>query len=156
MPDSREAEPPLPLEQLAAWLEAARERIAAQVTVRHSRRARGASTTVSIDHRLSCDLEGFAGWRISTAPTLLPRAHFSSYAMYQIKTAVRHGRGRALYCQDSLALEVIAALSYHIDDDERKPVLLTAVAFRIGDVLRQAGVPSRLIRTEELAGRGRP
>jgi hypothetical protein len=123
---------PLPpfLGPLAEWLGAARERISAQVTVRETKRASGANTTVTIDHRLSCDLDDFAGWHVSTAPALLPRAHFSSYAKHLIKTAAQHGRGRALYCHDPLAQEVVSALSYHIDDDERKPVLLTALGFR--------------------------
>jgi len=104
-------------------------RLDRQVTVRRKRRASGAETVVKIDHRLSCDLDAHAGWHIRTRQTLLPRAHFSSWAIAHIKNAER-SRGRAIYCHDSTAQEVIAAPSYHIDEDSRMPILITTLAFR--------------------------
>jgi hypothetical protein len=134
-----------PLAELARWLTDARERIRGQVHVREYKRASGNETVVAIDHRLSCDLDAHEGWHVQTRPTLLPRAHFSSWAIAHIKTAGRR-RGRAIYCHDPLVQEVIAAVSYHIDDDPRMPILLTTLAFRTD----AAGNP--FLRYRTLAG----
>jgi len=116
-------------DELGRWLAGARERIFRQVNVREKERSTGKETVVTIDHRLSCDLEAHAGWHIQTRPTVLPRAHFSSEVRAKIKTAERT-RGRAIYCHDLIDQEVIAAVSYHIDEDSHMPVLITTLGFR--------------------------
>ena len=117
------------LAELARWLNGARDRIVAQVTVRQEHRASGRETLVTIDHRLSCDLPLHAGWHVRTRPTVLPRAHFSSWAIARVKSAEQR-RGRAIYCHDLTLQEVTAAASYHVDTSKRLPLLLTTLAFR--------------------------
>jgi hypothetical protein len=114
-----------PLQKLAEWLGQSRtaRQIAKQVTVRSGR----ARTEVAIDHRLSCPLAAHDGWRVSTKPTFLPLAHFSSYARACLKTA---DSGRTIYCHDRGTGEVIGALSYHIDERAHMPVLITAIGLR--------------------------
>jgi hypothetical protein len=113
------------------WLAEIDETIAAQVNVRELERGGGPRTVVTIDHRLHCRVEiHSAGWRVSTKPTFLPAAHFSSHARHLLKTATAE-RGRTLYCHDLLSNEVIAALSYHIDQRSHFPVLITAIGLRI-------------------------
>jgi len=114
------------LATLGGWLGDRRDAIASQVIVRDV----AGQTEVSIDHRFSCDLEPHAGWHVRTRPTLLPRAHFASYAGAKIKGAA-HDRGRAIYCHDPLSNEVTAALSYHLDGRAHFPLLVTAFGFRI-------------------------
>lgn len=119
------------LDRLASWLidQWATIDIPGQVTLRETAGAHGARTTVAIDHLLSSPVEAHDGWRISTKPTFLPREHFSSQARHLLKTA-EPSRGRAIYCHDRTAAEVIAGLSYHIDDNPGFPVLITTIAFR--------------------------
>jgi hypothetical protein len=113
------------LAELAAWLGEHADGISRQVVVREAT----GTTEVSIDHRLSCELERHAGWHVQTAPTLLPRGHFPSFAGARIKAASAE-RGRALYCHDPLSQEVTAALSYHLDERKELPLLITAIGFR--------------------------
>ncbi len=119
------------LDRLARWLidQWATIDIPGHVTVRKATGAYGMRTTVAIDHLLSGPLEAHDGWRISTKPTFLPREHFSSQARHFLKTA-EPGRGRAIYCHDWSSLEVVAGLSYHVDDKSGFPVLITTIAFR--------------------------
>ncbi len=117
-----------PLDMLANWLSAARQRIHRQLNVRTQKRASGTQTEIRIDHRMPCDLDLFPDWHIQTLPTFLPRVHFASYAGAKIKSAARHGR--AIYCHDSSAQEVTAALSYHLDQRTHLPILITALGFR--------------------------
>lgn len=132
-------------EELVRWLIDARDRILTQVNVREKQRSTGKETVVSIDHRLSSDLAAHAGWHIKTKPTVLPRAHFSSEVRAKVKTAERT-RGRAIYCHDPVDQEVIAAVSYHIDEDSHMPVLITTLGFRT-DTGRNA-----FLRYKTLAG----
>jgi hypothetical protein len=118
-----------PLDLLARWLTEKRAMISRQVTIRKSEGAYGKRTEVAIDHRLSCDLPGHGGWRISTKPTFLSQHRFGSWARHHLKTA-HDGRGRAIYCHDLSAAEVVAGMSYHIDDNTRIPVLVTMIALR--------------------------
>lgn len=68
---------------------------------------------------------------MTTKRTFLPRAHFSSFAAHQLKTAA-HERGRTIYCHDrSRDDEVVAGIRYHIDDRAKWPVFILAIAFRI-------------------------
>jgi hypothetical protein len=133
------------LELLARWLidQRASIDISGHVTVRERLGAEGTRTVVAIDHLLSCPLGGYDGWRISTKPTFLPREHFSSQARHLLKTA-EPGRGRAIYCHDRSAAEVVAGLSYHIDDNRAFPVLITTLAFRT-DVERNAYLRHRTL-----------
>lgn len=120
------------LEILSRWLchEDVAERIAAQVKVRTQPSAYGARTKVEIDHQLACPLDLHEGWRVTTKRTYLPSAHFSSQARHYLKTA-EDERGRTIYCHELGAAQVVAALSYHIDDRPTIPVLLTAIGLRI-------------------------
>lgn len=136
------------LKELARWLTDARDRVVRQVNVRENERASGTETIVRIDHRLSCDLEAHAGWHIRTTQTFLPGAHFSSQARTYVKTAAR-SRGRAIYCYGLVDEEVIAAVSYHVDEDSHMPVLITTLGLRtdIGgnDFLRYRTVAGALV-----------
>jgi hypothetical protein len=118
------------LSRLARWLADAWKRILNQVNVIEQGRRSGKTTLVAVDHRLSCDLEMHAGWHIQTKPTFLPRDHFSSQARAYVKNAER-ARGRAMYCHDLIEQEVVAVMSYHIDEDARMPILITTLGFRI-------------------------
>lgn len=120
-----------PLDVLARWLDEQRDRIdiPRHVTVRKAEGAYGMRTRVAIDHRLSCDLGPHNGWRISTKPTFVSQHQFGSLARHYLKTA-DHSRGRAIYCHDLSAAEVVAGMSYHIDDNTAIPVLLTTIALR--------------------------
>ena len=115
------------LSELARWLSDARDRIDRQVHVR--KRAARKETAVKIDHRLSCDLESHTGWYVHTRPTFLPRAHFSSQVRFTIKTAAGM-RGRAIFCHDLNEQEVVAVISYHVDEGVHMPVLITTLGFR--------------------------
>jgi hypothetical protein len=133
------------LSELAGWLSAAQDRISRQVNVRETRSASGTKTVVTIDHLLSCDLSAHAGWHIRTRATFIPSANFSSEVRTKIKTAERL-RGRAIYCDDLLDRELVAAVSYHIDEDSRIPVFLTELGFR-KDIVGNA-----LLRFKTLSG----
>lgn len=117
------------LGRLSSWLIGAFGPISDQVHVRTLEHGKGTQTAVAIDHRLACPLDEHDGWRITTQPTFLPLAHFSSQARHYLKTADA-SRGRTIYCHDLSLCEVVAALSYHIDDDPRLPVLITTIGLR--------------------------
>ncbi len=122
-----------PLEPLRRWLadEHTRAGIASQVTIRSKSTVMGQRTAVSIDHLLACELAGYQGWRITTKRTFLPAAHFSSLATHQLKTA-NHDRGRTIYCMDrGLDDEVVAAVSYHVDDRAAWPLFMRMIGLRI-------------------------
>ena len=118
-----------PLDLLARWLTGQRATISRQVTIRKSEGAYGPLTEVAIDHRLPCGLAGLGGWRISTKATFLFPQHFESPPRFYLKTA-DHGRGRAIYCHDLSAAEVVAGMSYHVHEGARTPVFVTMIAFR--------------------------
>ncbi len=135
------------LEQLSTWLTENWQqiKIPAQVTVRAKTRAYGERTTVKIDHRLSCPLQGYDGWRIGTKKTFLPLAQFNSWARQKVNTAASHGTGRTIYCyDDGLDDQVVAALSYHIHDRADWPLFITAIAFRI-DFKEDRGLRARTV-----------
>jgi hypothetical protein len=133
------------LEPLAGWLNGRRDAISSQVTVRKDRGAYGLRSTVAIDHRLLCDLDAHTGWRVSTQPTFLSQHQFSSLACHYLKTADA-GRGRAIYCHDLSAGEVVAAISYHLDQKPSLPVLVTMIG------LRTDSGQSAFLRDRTLAG----
>jgi hypothetical protein len=121
------------LRRLVTWLKEDRAAIdiAGQVTIQTARSGAGPLTHVAIDHRLSCPLPEFAGWRITTIPTFLPSPHFASEATAVIKKASKE-RGRSIYCHDrDLDDEVTAAMSYHVDRRANLPVFITMVATRV-------------------------
>lgn len=121
------------LDLLVRWLtdQQATIDIPGHVTVRETTGALGARTTVAIDHLLSCPVKAYDGWRITTKRTFLPRAQFSSHAAHSLKTA-DHGRGRTIYCHDHvLDDQVVAGITYHIDEHASWPVFITTIGFRI-------------------------
>jgi hypothetical protein len=127
------------LAELGDWLARHSEGIGDQIVLRR----KGGKTEVAIDHRLACELERHAGWHVQTRPTMLPRAHFPSFAAARIKAASTD-RGRALYCHDPISQEVTAALSYHLDERPHLPLLITALAFRT-DVAESAFMRERTL-----------
>jgi hypothetical protein len=120
-----------PVDELARWLAkpAQLASIRAQVTLRGASSAHGPRTTVAIDHKLLCPIDPYGAWLITTRPTLLPRAHFSSRATSLLPTREPR-RGRTIYCHDLSRDEVTAVLGYHIDARPHLSVLVTAIAFR--------------------------
>jgi hypothetical protein len=97
----------------------------------HTRRtATGRDTTVSIDHLIpepSADVPT-AVWRISSRPARLRASELVNAAAVNQCFAER--RGRAIACVDIESSTTMAAIAYHIDPDEDRPVLLTDVAVR--------------------------
>ena len=121
------------LDRVARWLidQQATLDIAGQISATETATAEGDRTRVSIDHLLSCPLPGRLGWRVTTKKTYLPTPHFHSSAAHILKTA-DHGRGRTIYCMDrGFRDEVVAALSYHLDERPSWPLFVTAIGFRI-------------------------
>jgi hypothetical protein len=115
------------------------------VTVRETTSAYGPRTVVEIDHLLACPLERHDLWRVSTKPTFLPDKHFSSQARHYLKTASQ-ARGRTVYCHESRVGEVVAALSYHLDDKPQIPVFVTTIG------LRRDAAASAFLEYRTLAG----
>ncbi len=91
---------------------------------------RRGQTFVRVDHRIPANEHTEAGWRVTTRKQVLPAVHFASGARAAINGAA-DDRGRRLYCIDQASGEVIAAMSYHVDEDARMPVLLTAIGLRV-------------------------
>jgi hypothetical protein len=96
----------------------------------HTRRtATGRDTTVSIDHLIpepSADIPT-AVWRISSRPARLRASEFVNAAAVNQCFAER--RGRAIACVDNESSTTMAAIAYHIDPDEDRPVLLRTSPF---------------------------
>ncbi|MGI8559059.1 MAG: hypothetical protein ACR2ND_12270 [Solirubrobacteraceae bacterium] len=135
-----------PLEPLARWLTDQRAviDIAGQVTVQTVEHGEGDRTKVTIDHLLSCPLSGYDGWRVTTKKTFLPLGQFSSHASFCLKTS-DHTRGRTIYCKDrSLDDEVVAAMSYHVDERPSWPVFVTTIGYH-GDGKRDAEMRRRTV-----------
>lgn len=124
-----------PLDELARWLIQQRGAIDIEGQVRVTKKdtAEGERTIVVIDHLVSCPLPGREGWRVTTKNTFVPKRHFHSTAAEKIKTAAGHGRGRAIYCmaRGFRSDEVVAALSYHLDERAWCPLFITAIGFRV-------------------------
>jgi len=122
-----------PLGEFRLWLLEHRAEIdlTNHIAITKRRSAEGERTSVGIDHLVSCPLQGREGWRITTKRTYLPPGHFHSSVAYTLKTAADHGRGRTIYCMDrGFEDEVVAALSYHLDERHRWPPFVTAIGFR--------------------------
>jgi len=114
------------------------------VAVKTIERGEGDRTKVAIDHLLSCPLSGYNGWRVTTKQTFLPLGQFSSHASFCLKTA-DHVRGRTIYCKDrALDDEVVAAMSYHIDERSSWPVFVMTIGFH-RDGKRDAEMRKRTI-----------
>lgn len=94
--------------------------------------ARGGQTFVRIDHRMPAGDHSDKGWRVTTGNQYLPRAHFGADVRSAINSA-SHERGRRLYCIDQASNEVVAAMSYHVDEDPRLPVFLTSIGLRVDE-----------------------
>lgn len=135
-----------PLDELARWLASQRETIGQQVHLKRVDRAHGERTEVAIDHRLRF---GPRAWRVSTNAAYLRERQFSSMGRHYIRTANR-SRGRAIYCHDLVSEEVVAALSYHIPEPRRMPVVITMIAFRT-DLLELELLRARTVRATLVA-----
>lgn len=122
-----------------------------QVTIAAGETAFGERTAISVDHLVPDDRSaGHARWRVTTRNQFLPRAHFDERARARINTAAAE-RGRRLYCIDLATQEVMAALAYHLDDRPQRPVLLTALAFRLdaggsAELFRESRGCARLLK----------
>jgi hypothetical protein len=105
--------------------------LARHITVASSEGAHGSRTVIRIDHRVPDPASGRrARWHVTTRAQFLPSSQFDEAARARVANASAQ-RGRALCCIDLDSGQVIAALSYHVDERPRHPVLLTAVAMRI-------------------------
>jgi hypothetical protein len=112
--------------------------LARHVRIRKQKRASRVETIVDIDHLLPADEEATDGWRITTKEQFLPAAHFDAAVRDTVKCASQE-RGRRLHCIDRATVQVVATISYHLDDNARFPLLLTAIGIRIdGDQELQA------------------
>jgi hypothetical protein len=90
----------------------------------------GERTKVRIDHRIPADAEaGRPGLRVTTNSRTLFRAHFDSKVRKKM-TARAHERGRRLYCEDLDRAQVLAVLTYHIDERGDVPILITSIGQR--------------------------
>lgn len=101
-----------------------------QVGVTRQAGAQGERTTVEIDHRIPPSEGAPRGWRITTKRQRLFEAHFGSEIRDRAKRATASGRGRAIYCIDFELNEVVALLTYHLDENVQHPLLLTAIGYR--------------------------
>jgi hypothetical protein len=114
-----------------AQRELAQPDLARQVAVETGETAYGERTVIRIDHRIpDVATARRARWRITTHAQALPREKFDERGRARIGSASAE-RGRRLYCIDLDSEEVMAALAYHLDDRPGRPLLLTAIAFRI-------------------------
>jgi hypothetical protein len=104
------------------------------VHVRKGGSAFGERSVVSVDHLIPANPALPEGVRITTQVDriFLPSAHFHADVRKKLKEASRE-RGRALYCIDRALGEVVAAVSYHLDEDQTRPVLITSIGLRIDD-----------------------
>ena len=121
---------------VASWWsgEDARSLLAEQVRVKRVGSAFGERCIVSIDHRIPTNPGVPEGVRITTQVqrVFLPSSHFDADVRKKLKEASRE-RGRAVYCIDRALGEVVAAVSYHVDEDQARPILITAIGLRIDD-----------------------
>lgn len=110
------------------------ELLAQQVHIQKVGSAFGERSVVSIDHLIPANPTSPEGIRVTTQVQriFLPSSHFDADVRKRLKEASRE-RGRAIYCIDRAIDEVVAAISYHLDEDRRRPVLITAIGLRIDD-----------------------
>lgn len=140
-----------PLMQLVRWLRPGGNGtgLSRQISVQLSSGAHGERTRVSIDHRIPGDAdEGRPGLRITTKEQKLFRAHFDREVRDAANSA-SHERGRRMYCIDVSRQEVIAVLTYHIDDRAQFPVLITTIGQRIdgdADMTRLSRAAAALLK----------
>jgi hypothetical protein len=72
-----------------------------------------------------------ARYRITTTPFFLsPGAFRNRELRHAIATDARKPRRRALFCQELRSDEVLAAVSFHVDDSRQAPIVLTDIAVR--------------------------
>ena len=119
--------------EIRRWLHDARTNLnlRAHVHITKSGTVHGERTTVQIDHRIPGPRSGRrARWRITTKAQRLFKVHFHIDVREEVNAASTQ-RGRVLYCIDLDRQEVVAVLSYHIDDKSHFPVLLTVIGMRI-------------------------
>jgi hypothetical protein len=118
---------------IVEWLRSAafRRQLRAQVHVHSVGQATGTRTQVRIDHRIPGGPDDAReGWRIFTgANVTLPGVDFPAKARSKISEASAE-RGRRIYVEDLESSEVAAAAAYHLDEDGKMPLLMTALALR--------------------------
>jgi hypothetical protein len=122
------------LANIRAWFTGEREALdlARQVHVTSHGTAYGERTTLHIDHRIPDVVGAQEGWRITTDHQHLPRVHFHPRARAKINAASQE-RGRRVYCIDLASAEVVAAMSYHLDNRRKFPLMLTAIGLRMDE-----------------------
>jgi hypothetical protein len=105
--------------------------LSAQINIRFVDDARGERTRVSIDHRIPSDADDAGpGFRVTTKDQMLFSNHFHRSVRETVGRASLQ-RGRRLFFIDLARTEVIATLSYHLDDNAQLPLLITAIGQRI-------------------------
>lgn len=104
---------------------------------------------MAIDHRVPGDAdEGRPGLRITTKDQKLFRAHFDR-EVREVANTASHERGRRLFCIEMSRQEVVAVISYHIDDRGHFPVLITSIGQRIDgdtDLIRVSRLAAALLK----------
>lgn len=119
------------LDRLKVWIAGPGcTEIATAVNLDHRERGVGEKNHVAIDHRVPEPGRG-SDWRfrITTSPQMLPGAHFDRAVRAKVNQASRE-RGRRIYAIERDTQQVLAVLSYHLDDDPRRPLLITALGTR--------------------------
>lgn len=123
--------------------------LSGQITVQVASGAHGERTKVSIDHRVPGDAEeGRPGLRVTTKDQKLFRTHFDREVREVAHTA-SHERGRRLFCVEMSRQEVVAVITYHIDDRGHFPVLITSIGQRIdgdADLIRVSRAGAALLK----------
>lgn len=106
--------------------------IAAAINLDRRQTAAGEEHHVTINHLLPEPGRG-SDWRfrVTTSHQMLPNAHFDRAVRARVNQASRE-RGRRIYAIERNSLEVMAALSYHLDASTKPEVIatLTRLGFR--------------------------
>jgi hypothetical protein len=119
------------LERLRRWTaDTRRVDIAAAVNVEVRDTAHGERNRVRIDHRLPAPGDS-AEWRfrVTTHRQMLPSAHFDPAVRRKVHEAAQE-RGRRIFAIERTSQEVVAVLSYHLDENQSRPLLITALGTR--------------------------
>jgi hypothetical protein len=119
------------LERVRAWIaDGGKAGIAAAVHHDPRETAEGEKNYITIDHLLP-EPGRDRDWRfrVTTVHQVLPNAHFDRAVRAKVNQASRE-RGRRIYALERDSLEVMAVLSYHLDEGAHRPLLITALGTR--------------------------
>lgn len=119
------------LERVRAWIaDGGKADIAAAVNHDPRETAEGEKNYITINHLLP-EPGRARDWRfrVTTSHQMLPNAHFDRAVRAKVNQASRE-RGRRIYAIERDSLEVMAVLSYHLDEDIHRPLLITALGTR--------------------------